>query len=182
MKEFFSAFVKLVIYICISGSVSNIVGYLIRRDKINTYSFLYSPFRWEDNGEIYRKIKINLWKNKVPDMSKYLKMLYPKKMSLHPGSEQILRLVQESCVAECIHIMLIAASPLVYYYINGKWGMFFTVAYALGNLPFIIIQRYNRPKLKALYNQLHQKECLKSAPEESANENSDVVVQYRSGS
>ena len=113
MKDFLTAFLKFVIYVCISGSISNIVGYLIRRDKINADSFLYSSFKWEKNGEIYRKIKVNKWKNKLPDMSKFLKMLYPKKMTHHPDSSHILRLIKESCVAECIHVMQIAASPLV---------------------------------------------------------------------
>ncbi len=177
MKGFLSAFLELVVYVCISGSISHIVGYMIRRDKININSRLYSSFKWERDGEVYRLIKVAKWKNKLPDMSKYLRrILYPKKIQLHPDSKQLLRLIQETCVAECIHIMLISSSPLVYYYIQGDYGVLMSVLYALGNIPFIIIQRYNRPKFKVLYTQLQMRECSAVRSKEKKNESPDIVV------
>ncbi len=175
MKEFLSAIVKLAIYVCISGSISHIVGYLIRRDKIDTDSFLYTSHKWENNGEIYRKLKVNKWKSKVPDMSKYLKLLYPKKMEYHPDPTQILRLIQESCVAECIHVMLIVSSPLVYYYLRGPYDILITILYILGNMPYIIIQRYNRPKLKKLYEQLCRRQET-NVETEVKYESPDIVM------
>ena len=110
-------------------------------------------------------------------MSKYLKkLLYPKTMGLRPSLFQVERLIKESCVAECIHTMLIAASPLISYFIDGPYGEFLTLIYALGNVPFIIIQRYNRPQLKSLYAQLLERKHIKQASEGRKNESPDIVM------
>ena len=42
-----------------------------------------------------------------------------------------------------------------------------TVLYGLSNLPFILIQRYNRPRLLRLYERMAQREQLKKTIEEA---------------
>ena len=176
MKIFVSAFIELVVYVCISGFISNIAGYLVPREKINAYHFPYKSFLWEKDGQIYDKLNVRKWKNKVPDMSKYLDSLYPKSISSRPTASQMDRLIKESCVAEFIHVMLIASSPLCYLSIDSGYSMFFTVLYILGNVPYIIIQRYNRPSFKRIYNAL-----LKIRQGGESCENTDIVMQHRSG-
>jgi len=162
--------------VCITGLVSNIVGYLVPRDQININAFPYASFAWEKDGDVYRSIRVNKWKKKLPDMSKHLAFLYPKQLTFHPTSEQVERLIKESCVAEFVHIMLIAAGPLISCFIDGFWGDAFTFMYMLGNMPFVIIQRYNRPTLKTLYIQLMERESKLRESGGKKRESADIVM------
>lgn len=161
MFDFIYAFSRFVIYVFLAGFISNTIGYLVPRNRINTDAFPYKSFKWEKEGMFYQSFKVKQWKTKVPDMSKILKTLYPKTLSYNPTPKRVQRLVQESCVAEFVHVMLIASAPLIDYYIDGPYGEFFTVLYMLGNIPYIVIQRYNRPSLKRLYVHLVKRESEK---------------------
>ena len=60
-------------------------------------------------------------------------------------------------MAEFVHFALMIASLFVLRIWPGPWGW---VAYALcilGNFPFMLIQRYNRPRLVRLYKKLAKK-------------------------
>lgn len=164
------------VYIIVSGLISNILGYFIPRSVLNYNSFPYKTYKWEKDGEVYNKLYVSKWKKKVPDMSKLLKTLYPKEITYPPTSCHIDRLVRESCVAEFIHILLIALSPIIYRIIGGYWGWFYTVCSILGNIPYIVIQRFNRPKMKRLHASLCLKEAKSRCSEELINESIDIVV------
>ena len=60
-------------------------------------------------------------------------------------------LIAETCVAECVHWALIVLSLGLFLFWRGGWAFAFWLVYnILGNVPFIIIQRYNRPRLVML--------------------------------
>ena len=71
-------------------------------------------------------------------------------------------MVQETCIAEVIHILLSLtglALPLIW---PGPGGLLACAAYVLlGNLPFILIQRFNRPKLRMLLEKCRRVEASK---------------------
>ena len=69
--------------------ISNVFGYLVPRERIDAYRFPYNSFSWERDGALYDKIKVRRWKNRVPDMSKYLDFLYPKAIFSRPTASQI---------------------------------------------------------------------------------------------
>lgn len=170
-------FIRFVFYVCVSGLTSNIFGVLYPRRYIKTDSFPFNSFRWENNGRIYEKIYVTKWKKKVPDLSKHLKLLYPKVLNTHPTSKQIDRLIRESCVAEAVHLLLILLCPLITCYIKGVAGKVYMILYALGNVPYIIIQRYNRPKFKSLYSSLLVRENnVCDSLEANVNENIGAFV------
>lgn len=157
--------------------ISNVIGYLIPRDILNYDAFPYKDFKWEYGGNVYSRFKVAKWKKKLPDMSRVLKTLYPKTVSYKPNSAQLDKLLRETCVAEFIHIMLIVVSPIIYKIIDdGAVGNFFVVCNILGNLPYIIIQRYNRPKLKRVYEALRKREEQSHVSEELSNESIDFIV------
>ena len=60
--------------------------------------------------------------------------------------------LQETCVAEFVHWCLLLLSFPLYSYVPTPFGAAVTILYALSNLPFIFIQRYNRPRLLRLLN------------------------------
>ena len=59
--------------------------------------------------------------------------------------------MKETCVAESVHIILCLLGLGLLAIWPGPGGMVMTALYLLlGNLPFIVIQRYNRPRLLSL--------------------------------
>lgn len=67
-------------------------------------------------------------------------------------------LVRETCVAELIHWLLALCGGVVYLFWKNSVGVLLSFLVFLGNLPFILIQRYNRPALLALAKRLAERE------------------------
>ena len=60
-------------------------------------------------------------------------------------------MIQETCVAELTHVLLSVCGLYALRLWPGAGGVLITAVYILfGNVPFIIIQRYNRPRLQRL--------------------------------
>ena len=143
------------IYITIIGQVCFFVGVALPRGIFNEKKFPFKPFEWEKSGKLYRFIKVKRWKAKLPDMSRYTSIIYPKKVYTKVTSREVDRLIKESCVAEFIHYVLSIMGIGIYYiWKKSRTGLVLTVLYILGNAPFIIIQRYLRPKYIALKEKL----------------------------
>lgn len=113
---------------------------------------------WEKGGTVYRKVWVHKWKDIVPDMSRIIPGTFRKKASLARSPELMGRLVRETCVAEFIHwLLIVVVSPAVYCALDGWSGFAAAVVYAVGNLVFVIIQRYNRPRLVEIYKRMEKR-------------------------
>ena len=158
MNKFFVC----VIYLIAIGILSNPAAKLINRDNIDYTKFPYRSYSFERGGKIYEKIGIRFWKDKVPDMSTLLKHLIKKEVCFKSSAADVRRQIQETCVAERTHHALIILSLPMLIYWKSKWAFFCEAIYILLlNLPFILIQRYNRPRLIALYQRKLTTEGLK---------------------
>lgn len=147
---FFWQFFLFVLICAFIGPLSFLLGQLLPRRSFNYKAFPYAPFGWEKEGRVYAKLKIQYWKDKVPDMSQYIKGMFRKKLGVFRSEDYLEELVLETCVAEFVHFLLILASPVFLLFMEGAWGYGAMALYIVGNLPFIIIQRYNRPRLVML--------------------------------
>lgn len=141
-----------ILYMALLGILATPLGRLMARLPLNGKRFPFQALPFEKNGKIYEKLGIRRWKNKVPDMSKILtKILPPKKVSFRDDVEKLEVLVKETCVAERVHIILCLLGLGLLAIWPGPGGVVMTALYLLlGNLPFIVIQRYNRPRLLSL--------------------------------
>ena len=147
MNKFFVC----VIYLIAIGILSNPAAKLINRDNIDYTKFPYRSYSFERGGKIYEKIGIRFWKDKVPDMSAVLKHLIKKEVRFKSSAADVLRQIQETCVAEKVHVDLSLASVGVLFIWESSFGFFIWFLCFLGNLPYILIQRYNRPRLVRTY-------------------------------
>ena len=139
-----------VIYIAVLGILSHFVGQALPRARFSAESFPYRTADWENGGRVYEKLGIKHWKDRLPDMSKIMPDMVKKKMSA-VKSQGMDVLIAETCVAECVHWALMLLSLGIFFFWRGAWAVVFWLVYnLLGNLPFIIIQRYNRPRLVML--------------------------------
>lgn len=62
-------------YLIITGIVAFFVGRLLPKMWFRPDLFPYRSYKFEKDGQIYDKLKIRKWQNKVPDMSRILTKL-----------------------------------------------------------------------------------------------------------
>lgn len=139
-------FINCLVYLAILGLVSQAVGMSLPRKAFNPKRVPYRSYAWEKDGRIYEKIKIKKWKTKVPDVSRVVRSMLPKKIDSRPKSAQAEQMAKETCVAESVHVFLSVLGFGCIFVWRGVGGITVSVLYALGNVPFILIQRYNRPR------------------------------------
>lgn len=119
------------------------------------------PKSWFDyNKKIYHvsekeknflvKLGVRKWKDKVPDLGATVKF---KKNELVDSKniEYLKKFIQETCYGEMLHIFCIMSAllSLLFFPRNIFLTMALPIAiiYSMINVPSILIQRYNRPRL-----------------------------------
>lgn len=145
-------FIKCFFYLAAMGVIVFFTGRLLPKSWFQAERFPYRSYAFENGGKLYdRWFSIRAWQDRVPDMSKVFPGLMPAK-KLHMRSHDRLPLmVQETCIAECTHALLSLLGLHCLRLWPGAGGVAVTLVYILlGNLPFILIQRYNRPRLMKL--------------------------------
>lgn len=149
-----------VVYVAFLGITAQIIGVHLPRRWFDESRFPYAAFAFEADGRIYKALRVRRWKTLVPDMSRISKRMVPKRVSAGVTSEGIDALVKETCVAEFVHVSLSFLSLAILSFWKNRYGVLFVTLYILiGNVPFIIIQRYNRPQLIRVSGKLKRREC-----------------------
>ncbi|MDO4938430.1 MAG: hypothetical protein Q4E54_00505 [Lachnospiraceae bacterium] len=134
------------IYLSLLGILAFPFGRMLAGIKWNPDRFPFKEYSWEDGGRFYdRCFKIRKWKDKVPDVSKWVSGIVPKKTLKRPSAAELDVMIQETCVAELTHLILCPVSIPVIFIMNNIGGIIlFIIDVVLGNIPFAMIQRYNR--------------------------------------
>jgi len=149
--------VGCITYLAAIGILSHFIGEALPRSWFHSDRPPYETRSWEHSGAVYERLGIRAWKDKLPDMSRLCPRMIPKRINSLQSYGQIDRLIQETCVAEMVHIALIIAGLACLLIWKGWGGIVVFGIYLLGNLPFIWIQRYNRPRLEKLCGLIHVK-------------------------
>ncbi len=142
------------LYLAAVSLLSNLAAAFVPRD-FHPDRFPFRSYTFEGQGRFYEKLGIRKWKDRVPDMSKFLPSL-PRKAVNSRSADRARLLVQETCLAELVHLCLMALALPVLFIWPGWKGAVLAAVYALGNVPFIMIQRYNRPRLLRLAEKLER--------------------------
>lgn len=151
---------KCFLYLAVIGVIFFLLGRAIPKNWMHYDRFPYCPFPFEKNGKAYEVFRIHRWREKLPDMSKILPGMMPsKKLPKRASAAQLERMVQETCIAELVHNLLGILGFGCALLWRGAGGWMVAVLYMMGNIPFCIIQRYNRPKLVRIMQKLKSKEC-----------------------
>lgn len=147
------------IYLMSIGIIGFVLGRFLSRLKFYPEHFPYKLYKFEKDGMIYDNIKIRKWQNKMIDMSRIFPKLMPTKKLDKDIHKKLPVLIKETCVSEMIHYMLSIAGLYCLVIWKGTGGVVVTLIYEiLGNLSYIIIQRYNRPRLTKLLERYEQRE------------------------
>ncbi len=111
--------------------------------------------KWEQSGEIWQKLLlVKKWKGFLIDGSSIAKKSYNKSHLHGKRKNDLMVFAAETKRAELTHFLLILPAPLFFLW-NPVWAGWIMIIYALiANLPFIIVQRYNRGRIEVILNKL----------------------------
>lgn len=142
-------FLLCLTYVLTLGLVFFLLGRVFPKHWLRPGRFPFRTYAWEE--PLWKALKIRSWQAKVPDMSKVFPKLMPAKALTQKTAQNLPLMIQETCVAELTHGLLCLAGLYLLKLWPGTGGVILTVIYILlGNLPFLLIQRYNRPRLQRL--------------------------------
>lgn len=148
-----SKLVRSAVYFAVIGFLSFLVGRILPKKWFDWEAPWFKCLPWENDGKIYDRLHIRKWKDLLPDMNKITPVLMkgraPK--TAHSSVEEMEGVLQETCVAEVIHEVLCVIGFGCMSIWPGMGGFLIAVLHALGNLLFVMVQRYNRPRMRQLY-------------------------------
>lgn len=152
-------FLNCFLYLVITGVMAFFLGRLLPKKWFRADSFPYRPYAFEDNGRYYERFGVRKWQHKLPDMSRILPFMMPAKSLSGDYKKRLPRMLQETCVAELIHTLNCFLGLYCLKLYRGIGGVIIVLLYVfLFNLPYIIIQRYNRPRLMKLMKRIQNEE------------------------
>ncbi|MFW5785746.1 MAG: hypothetical protein ACOCYC_00760 [bacterium] len=127
-------------------------GYLAHRLPLRLFlreGQLCRTRRWELDGAVYRRVLVHRWKDAVPEAGSFFSGGFSKRALAGRDAGYLRRFISETCRAEFSHWLAAAAGATFF-----AWNPWYVGVIMLGygvatNLPFIIVQRYNRARLRA---------------------------------
>lgn len=143
---------NFLLYMICSVIISTIISKLPVR-WFGKDSAVFRMHSFEKDGDIYDKVfGISLWKDALPEMAQMNDGIFQKKSlnirNLSP--EYIQTFINETRRAEMTHFILIVMG-IPFAILNEQVMGFFMMATAVFlNFPFLMLQRYNRPRLQRL--------------------------------
>ncbi len=153
--------IRCILYLAFIGAACFVLGRVLPKSAFDPDRPPFRLYGWEREGAAYNAIGVRKWKEKLPDMSAILPKAMPsKRLPKEPTPESLELMIRETCVAEWIHGLLCLLGFGCVLLWKGLWGWAVSVLYFVGNVPFIIIQRYNRPKLTRILRRLREKESV----------------------
>lgn len=112
---------------------------------------------WERDGEIYREqLRIDRWKDKLPSLRTAAR--FSKKRLTEASRRYLNRFVLETCRAESNHLRAIGSVVVMRFWTPVDLWMVCLLIAVAGNVPFIMIQRYNRPRLLRALERMERRE------------------------
>ena len=119
-------------------------------------SFLFRAHRFEKEGRIYGRVfRVSQWKHLLPDGGAILKKRGFKKKKLECHSKEYLnRFMVESSRGELTHWLAILPFWIFGFFTPPQVIWYMLVYALLINLPCIIAQRYNRPRVMRLLHRI----------------------------
>lgn len=131
---------------------SFIVGYLVTKIPLRT---LDKKIVISTNAATAKKLdafwKIRVWKDWVPELGSFFKDGTTKRNLQSLNHEGLVAFRRETCRAELAHYLFMVILP-VFFFFNPSYLILAMVVYAVvANIPFILIQRYNRSRIDAIF-------------------------------
>lgn len=142
-----------------TGVLGFFLGRILPKRWLVPQKGVFQCFHVERNGKLYEDMGIKKWQKKVPDMSRILPFMMPPKNLMGDYEKRLPVMIMETCKAELTHGLLCLTGLPALWILPGAGGVCVYILYVVVfNLPYILIQRYNRPRLIRLYEKQKAKE------------------------
>ena len=106
---------------------------------------------WERGGEVYvRLLRVHRWKDALPEAGAMFAGGFAKRGLLTRSARHLERFIAETRRAELTHWLPVALSLSFFAWNPPHVAVWMPIIGFLGNLPFIVVQRYVRPRLERL--------------------------------
>ncbi|MFP4416864.1 MAG: glycosyl-4,4'-diaponeurosporenoate acyltransferase [Chitinivibrionales bacterium] len=134
------------------------IAFLVTRLPVTLFkpdAWLFHTRPWEKNGELYDTMfKVARWKGALPDGATWFIGGFAKARLKVANPSYLARFISETCRGESVHWLVIAVTPIFLLW-NSFSSFSIMIVYALAsNMPCIIAQRYNRPRLSRLLSRV----------------------------
>jgi hypothetical protein len=144
---------KMIFYVIISfiglSLLMTAISTAVPVSFLSPERWLYRERPWEKEGRIYETLfKVRRWKTALPELSDFIKSVFPKKRINEFDSEYLDKYIVESCRSELTHWSIIFTSFFFRLWNTLRASSLIVLIAFILNTPYIIIQRYNRPRLK----------------------------------
>ena len=151
-------FWKCVIYLGGTGFLGFLMGRVLPKRWFDHNRFWFRCREFEQEGKFYDRFFIRKWKDHLPDMSKLLPSMMPSKSPKagRQTAEDVAENIRETCIAEVIHDLLGIVGFGCMWIWPGMGGVIMSLLCFFGNIPFVIAQRYNRPRFAKIYDRLRK--------------------------
>lgn len=117
---------------------------------------LYKPHKWEKNGRFYsRVLRINRWKDSLPQHTG--KGGFSKVHLDNVSTGYLESFITETCRGEWNHTLNCLFAVVIFVLNDIPVSLVLSFLLLLGNIPYIMIQRYNRFRLLRLYERIQRK-------------------------
>lgn len=125
------------------------IDYILPKRWFTTDRPWFATYKWEDGGKFYEKyFRVNCWKDFLPAVNSLNN--FDKRHLKSLDAEYLEQFVFETRLGESHHVRSIVET--LFFALWNPPGLFllvFTLSFLI-QAPFIIIQRYNRPRLLRL--------------------------------
>lgn len=137
----------------------SVVCYFIPLRYYKRNSSLFKIAAWENSGHLWQRlVAVKKWKGSIPDGARIFKIGYEKKALHGIDNKNLQKFAAETKRAELTHWLCIVPAPLFFLW-NPAWAGWVMIFYALAfNIPFIIVQRYNRARLETILDRPTRRE------------------------
>lgn len=130
--------------------VQPLIAYCMTRlpsTSLHPDAWLYRPRSWERDGDIYQTLlRIRRWKGWLPSGGVWFKGFDMRSVDSRDAA-YLYRWRVETCRAELAHWLQIAVAPLFMLWNPPVAGIVIMIYALAANLPCLLVQRHNRPRL-----------------------------------
>lgn len=121
----------------------------------------FQTFRWEKGGAIYQRLfRVRSWKHLIPDGIRLRPNNFSIKDTPATDAEYLQRWLRESIRSELLHWTMIIPGFFFFLWNSIKVGWAMVTYAVVSNLIPVILQRFNRPRIRRLLARLEQSAAL----------------------
>ncbi len=150
------AFLCSLYWLIFQMSIANL-GTKIPDKYFRQRHIIFKSFNFENEGQIWQHwFNVKSWKHKILDGHQFNQNIYDQRHLMKINIYSVEKMIIETKRAELIH--WISILPVIIFNKASRLVKYINIFYAIiVNVPIIIVQRYNRPRLTQLLRVLKQR-------------------------